>query len=282
MGRLPDAPARAVRHARHMSQIRVNGTSLYYEEHGTGVPILCIHGTGSSTLLWRRPVAELARHGRVVVYDRRGFGRSERPEPLLIDVHQQADDAAALIEALDLAPAVVIGRSQGGEIAVDLALRYPDRVRALALLEGGGMSLSPEFARWRTATFAQVFAVAEKDVRKVGETMFRGVLGDDVWESLPEEVRQVFVSNSPAILAEDKGGQLMVTEAELRTIALPVLVVGARDSGSAFADASERTARAIPSARLEWVDGSHLIDAAHPAVLAFVDEAVAASAPVAR
>jgi pimeloyl-ACP methyl ester carboxylesterase len=53
-----------------------------------------------------------------------------------------------------------------------------------------------------------------------------------------------------------------------------VLVVGARDSGPAFADVAERTARAIPTARLEWVDGSHLIDAAHPAVLAFVDEVV--------
>lgn len=265
-----------------MSQIRVKGTSLYYEEHGTGVPILCIHGTGSSTLLWRRPVAELARHGRVVVYDRRGFGRSERPEPFVTDVHEQTDDAAALIDALELAPAIVIGRSQGGEIAVDLALRYPERVRALALLEGGGLSLSPEFAQWRLEILAPVFAVAETDVAKVGETMFRGVLGDRVWESLPAETRQVFVGNSPAILAEDRGAQLAVTEAELRTIAKPTLVVGARDSGSAFADASERTARAIPSARLEWVDGSHLIDAAHPAVLAFVGEVVAASAPVAR
>ena len=265
-----------MRHPGGISEIRVNGTSLYYEEHGAGAPILCIHGTGSSTALWQRPVAELAGHGRVVVYDRRGFGRSERSEPLLIDVHQQADDAAALIEALDLAPAVVIGRSQGGEIAVDLALRYPDRVRALALLEGGGMSLSPEFARWRLETLAPVFAVGETDVGKVGETMFRGVLGDEVWESLPDEMRHVFVANSPAILAEEEGEQLAVTEAELRTIAVPVLVVGARDSGPAFADVTERTASAIPSAWLEWVDGSHLIDAAHPAVLAFVEEVVAA------
>jgi pimeloyl-ACP methyl ester carboxylesterase len=257
-----------------MSQVRVNGVSLYYEERGTGAPILCIHGTGSSTELWRRPAEGLARHGRTVVYDRRGFGRSERPEPFVTDVHQHADDAAALIEALGLAPAIVIGRSQGGEIAVDLALRYPDRVRALALLEGGGMSLSEEFARWSKEVLAPVFAVGEDDVSQVGETFIRGVLGDDVWGSLPDEVRQVFVANSPAILSEEKGAQLEVTEAQLGTIDRPVLVVGARDSGPAFADVVERTARAIPTARLEWVDGSHLIDAAHPAVLAFVDEVV--------
>ena len=265
-----------------MSEIRVNGVSLYYEEHGTGTPILCIHGTGSSTALWSRPAGELATHGRTVVYDRRGFGRSERPQPFVCGVHQHADDAAALIEALDLAPAVVIGRSPGGEIAVDLALRYPDRVRALALLEGGGMSLSPEFDRWREELLTPVFAVAEQDAAKVGETFLRGVLGDEGWQSLPDEVRQVFVANSPAILAEEKGAQLEVTEAELGTIDRPVLVVGARDSGPAFADVVERMARAIPTARLEWVDGSHLIDAAHPAVLAFVDEVVAAPAPTAR
>jgi esterase len=117
--------------------IPVNGVALYYEEHGAGEPIVCIHGTGSSSALWRDAAAVLATHGRTILYDRRGFSRSERPEPYVTNVHQHTDDAAALIDALDAAPAIVIGRSQGGEIAVDLALRYPDRVRALALLEGG-------------------------------------------------------------------------------------------------------------------------------------------------
>ena len=128
--------------------IRVNGVSLYYEEHGAGEPILCIHGTGSSAALWVDAAAELASHGRTIVYDRRGCSRSERPEPYVTNVQQHTDDAAALIDALAAAPAIVIGRSYGGDIAVDLALRYPDRVRALALLEGGGFSLSEAFMRW--------------------------------------------------------------------------------------------------------------------------------------
>ena len=123
--------------------------SLYYEEHGAGEPILCIHGTGSSAALWVDAARRAGEHGRTIVYDRRGFSRSERPEPYVTNVHQHADDAAALIDALAAAPAIVIGRSYGGEIAVDLALRYPDRVRALALLEGGG-------------------AVAERGIQAVG------------------------------------------------------------------------------------------------------------------
>jgi esterase len=62
-----------------MPEIHVNGVTLYYEERGAGEPILCIHGTGSSSVLWRDAAAELAKRGRAIVYDRRGFSRSERP-----------------------------------------------------------------------------------------------------------------------------------------------------------------------------------------------------------
>ena len=93
-----------------MSEIRVNGVGLYYEEHGSGDPILCIHGTGSSTALWREPATRLAAHGRTIVYDRRGFGASERPDPFVTSVREQADDAAALLDALDAAPtALTVG-----------------------------------------------------------------------------------------------------------------------------------------------------------------------------
>jgi pimeloyl-ACP methyl ester carboxylesterase len=92
---------------------------------------------------------------RTIVYDRRGFSRSERPEPFVADVHLHADDAAALIDALAAAPAIVVGRSAGGEIAVDLALRYPDSIRALALLEGGGLTLGEAAMQWIAAVDEQ-------------------------------------------------------------------------------------------------------------------------------
>jgi esterase len=101
-------------------EARVNGVRLYYEEHGHGAPIACIHGGGSSALLWADALEELARLGRVIAYDRRGCTRSERPEPYeRTSVVEQADDAAALLDALVAAPAVVIGRSYGGAVAVD-------------------------------------------------------------------------------------------------------------------------------------------------------------------
>ena len=131
-----------------MPEAHVNGIRLYYEEHGEGAPIACIHGGGSSALMWADAVEELVRLGRVIAYDRRGCTRSERPEPYeRTTVAEQADDAAALLEALAAAPAVVIGRSYGGAVAIDLALRYPDQVRALVLLEGDALGLPPTGVR---------------------------------------------------------------------------------------------------------------------------------------
>ena len=254
-----------------MSEIRVNGVSIYYTERGDGEPILCIHGTGSSAALWGDAVDELARRGRTIAYDRRGFSRSERPEPFVTDVHQQTDDAAALLDALAATPAVVIGRSQGGEIAVDLALRYPDLVRALVLLEGGGLALGEAAARWIAELDELVFAAAELGVSTVGEAMMRSALGDAVWEGLPESIQEIFVANSPAIVAEHRGGLLETSVDQLGTIVQPTLLVAAKDSPPAFAEVTTVVAAAIPSATVEWVEGGHLINPAHPAVLRFIE-----------
>jgi esterase len=266
-----------------MSQISVNGVSIYYEEHGAGEPILCIHGTGSSAALWTDAAADLATRGRAIVYDRRGFARSGRPEPYVPDVRQHADDAAALLDALGAVPAIVIGRSFGGEIAVDLARRYPDRVRALALLEGGGFSLSESFRAWSDELDKQILEAAETDMSSVGEVMLRSVVGDAGWDGVPEPVRRIFSANGPAIAAEHRGGLLDVSLEQLGTIGQLTLLVAGKDSPPAFADVTRIVARAIPAARVEWVEGGHLIDPAHPVVLAFVDEVLASAvAPVGR
>lgn len=103
--------------------------------------------------MWTEAFAELARLGRAIAYDRRGCTRSERPEPYeRTSVAEQADDAAAPLDAVAAAPAVVIGRSYGGAVAIDLALRDPDRVRALVLLEGDALGLLPAALEWRVDT----------------------------------------------------------------------------------------------------------------------------------
>lgn len=253
----------------------VNGVSLYYEEHGTGEPILCIHGTSSSAAVWGDAVGELARRGRTIVYDRRGCFRSERPEPYVTSVRQHADDAAALLDALGAVPAIVIGRSYGGETALDLALRYPDSVRALALLEAALLPLSAAGAEWAADLEQRVFAAADADPGTVAETFLRSVAGDEAWEGFPEQAKRMFTANGPAIVAELRGGYLDVGAEELRTVAHPTLLVAGKNSPPAFGEVTNLMAGAMPSATVEWVEGGHLISPAHPAVLAFVDEQLA-------
>jgi esterase len=262
-------------HTLRMSEIRVNGVTLYYEELGAGEPILCIHGTGSSAAFWADATRELAAHGRTIAYDRRGFARSKRPEPFVTNVHQHTDDAAALIDALGAAPAIVIGRSYGGNVALDLALRYPDRVRALALLEGGPETLSKSAMQWLAELERELLAAAEEDITTVAETLIRAVAGNGTWEEFPGEARQIFIHNGPAIVAELSGGILEIGVEELGSITQPTLLVGGRDSLPAFIEVADVMAKAMPRAQVEWVEGGHLINPAHPAVLAFVDEVLA-------
>jgi esterase len=258
-------------HTSTVPEARVNGVTLYYEESGFGDAILGVHGAGSSAVFWQSAAAQLANRGRTIIYDRRGHSRSERPEPYTADVHRNADDAAALIEALGAAPAVVIARSYGGAVAVDLALRYPDRVRALALLEGDVPSVSETAAREWAELEERLTAAAREDMDTVAEVLMRHVLGDAGWRRLPRSVREILSANGPALVAELAGGYPDVTEEQLATIDKPTLFVGAEDSAFDYRETAEVIGRAVPGALVEWVEGGHAIDPAHAVVLAFLD-----------
>ena len=117
-----------------MPQIKVDGVALYYELEGSGEPLALVHGSWGDATNWRFVVPGLAESFRVLAYDRRGHSRSEPPDqPGSVD--EDGDDLAALLEALDLAPAHVATNSWGGNIALRLATRRPDVFRSLSCHE---------------------------------------------------------------------------------------------------------------------------------------------------
>lgn len=225
--------------------------------------------------MWADAVNKLARLGRVIAYDRRGCGRSERPEPYeRTSVAEQANDAAALLDALEAAPAMVIGRSYGGAVAIDLALRYPDRVRALTLLEGDALGLSPAALEWTKAIRDHLLVVAAQDgVDAVYEALIGEILGEGAWDSFPDEIRRVLTQNGPALLAElGYVDEVMPDAAAFATISKPTLLVAASDSPPEQREMTEAMAGVLPDARTALVAGGHLIDPAAPEVLTFVEE----------
>jgi esterase len=252
-----------------------NGVRLYHEGHGSGAPIALIHGCGGSALGFADAVEKLAELGRVIAYDRRGCARSERPESYeRTSSAEHAYDAAALRDALAATPAIVIGRSYGGTVASDLALRYPDRVRALVRLESDARELAPAAAEWGDALGDRLRALAaQAGVEAVGEALITEVAGESAWRSFPDEWRRVVTENGPAILAELEGEWwLQADSAALATLEQPVLLVAAADSPPEFHEPIEAMAGALPNARTGLVGGGHIIDPAAPEVLAFIGE----------
>jgi pimeloyl-ACP methyl ester carboxylesterase len=129
-----------------MPTAMVGDISIHYEVHGEGEPLLLIMGYGANSSWWYQQIVSFSQEYRVIVFDNRGSGLSDKPDtpytiPLL------ADDAAGLLDALDIEAAHVFGVSMGGMIAQELVLRHPDRATSLILgctTPGGRNTVLPD------------------------------------------------------------------------------------------------------------------------------------------
>jgi len=109
-----------------------NGVKIYWEEHGSGEPLLLIMGLGASLDQWSRTLPALSAHYRTIVFDNRGVGKTDMPDGPY-PIATMADDARCVLDAAGVQSAHVYGISMGGMIAQELALQYPARVRKLVL-----------------------------------------------------------------------------------------------------------------------------------------------------
>ena len=129
---------RQVEWQRQARTVKVGGDDIAYVELGEGDPVLVIHGLGGNWRVWLENLPALAHRKRVIAVDLPGFGRSA-PAGEGIGIHGYSRLLLGLLEELQLEPTIVIGNSLGGWIAADLALRAPERVRALVLVDAGGI-----------------------------------------------------------------------------------------------------------------------------------------------
>jgi pimeloyl-ACP methyl ester carboxylesterase len=115
-----------------MSVVDANGVALYVEQSGSGDDVICISGLADEGACWVDQVAGLSDRWRITTFDNRGVGRSATPDGEY-RIADFAADTAALLDALGIERAHVLGSSMGGAIAQELALAHPEKVRSLVL-----------------------------------------------------------------------------------------------------------------------------------------------------
>lgn len=195
-----------------MSEIALPDVTLHVEEAGEGEPLLLLHGgLGTALLHWWRDIPVYAERYRVIAPDLRGYGRSSPPREFPVDFYQRdADDMAALLRALDAAPAHVLGYSDGADVAQLLAIDHPEFVKRLILVGGQSHTTDPERALWP--------AVADSSTWSPGAIgRFREAQGPENWPG----ILQKMVDGYNRFM--DAGG--VISAGRLDQITAPTLIV---------------------------------------------------------
>jgi 3-oxoadipate enol-lactonase len=271
-----------------MSKIRVQGIDLYYEVQGAGYPLILIRGLGSNADHWYCQRPTFSSCCRVVTFDNRGIGRSDKPDaPYSISL--MADDAIGLMDGIGIYRAHILGISMGGMIAQDIALRYPQRVHGLILACthcGGERAVRPseEIAR----IFVEyIFTGSQEAAKNTPPCLFT----DRTLREAPEvveryqEVSRRFPPTSHVMIRQWEAIQGHDTWAELRYLQAPTLVLSGSDDVLVPPENSRILTGRIPNAQLQVIEGGghqflvEKADAFNQAVLEFLEALPASSEP---
>jgi YbgC/YbaW family acyl-CoA thioester hydrolase len=248
-------------------RVTVNGVGLAVDTAGEGAAILFIHGYPLDRTIWRHQVEHLEGWRRIAP-DLRGMGHSDAPD-LGYSMTTYADDLAALLDSLGVDEVVLCGLSMGGYVAFEFLRRYPDRVRAIVLMDTRAENDSPEGRRTRDAA-AQ--SARESGARAVADAMLPKLFARETAELVGEPWRQVermiLAAPVPGIIGalaamRDRADSTALLESMDDLPAL--IVVGEHDRITPPASA-HRMAAALAESRLEIIkDAGHLIPVEQPA-----------------
>jgi 3-oxoadipate enol-lactonase len=172
----------------------VGGSRLYYETAGQGYPLVFVHGGLADSRVWDGQFSSFADHFKVIRYDARGFGKSERPK----NPFYPFQDLKALLDYLDVKKAFLLGLSNGGAISIDFTLEYPERVKALILAGPSvhGFSYSDEFL----LKGLELFTVA---LKKGAEQATKILFEDPFWDYALPSLRNIKARNKMRIMARE-------------------------------------------------------------------------------
>jgi pimeloyl-ACP methyl ester carboxylesterase len=241
---------------------KVGGLEIAYRETGAGDPVVLLNGTGESGGTWLMQTNELEERFRCIAVDQRDTGHASYVEEPYAPI-AMAEDAAGLIEALELVPPHVIGYSLGGAAAQELALARPDLVRSLVLL-----SCWPGSDDWMKAQFRSWIALRERywdDEEAFLDTLLVWVFSPKTYDTpgLIDGYKTMAAAREPAQRQDGFVRQCLADIAHDATDRLPLLrvptlvIVGEEDICTPPRYA-RRLVELIPGARLVTIrDGAH-------------------------
>lgn len=246
-----------------MPYLSVDDARLYYEEEGTGRPLIFIHGLGSSSRDWGAQVDHFADRYRVLRIDLRGHGRSEcTPGPYYIA--QFSRDVAVFLRKLDAVPAHVVGLSMGGMVALELGANAPKLVRSLVVANSVA---DTQLHSWRDLWFyvSRRAAVQLFGMRRVGQLLAQRLFVKPDQEDLRRKFIERWSTN-------DKQAYLWAVDAimgwsiqdRLDRITAPTLLLASDDDYTPVAAKNRLTAQ-LPNAILRVFENArHALPVEHP------------------
>jgi 3-oxoadipate enol-lactonase len=242
-----------------------HGTNIYWDEQGTGPPLLLIMGLGYPSAMWQRTRPALSASYRTIALDNRGAGRSDVP-PGPYSIALMASDAAAVLDAAGVLRAHVFGVSMGGMIAQEFALQYPERVQSLILgctAPGGPNAKRAEPAAiemLKARTWMSREQAAEAAIPFIYDTATpRHLIDEDIAQRHPWPTSPAgYFAQLQAILAWESFGRLP-------QITAPTLVIHGKADRLVPPANAELIAAHIPGAQLVLLENaSHLFSTDQP------------------
>jgi 3-oxoadipate enol-lactonase len=237
--------------------IRSGDLDIWTEQVGAGPDVLLIGGLGDTIESWQFQLDGLADRYRLTAFDNRGAGRTRMPEgPATVEM--MADDAAAVLRALDIPSAHVSGFSGGSIISQELALRHPHRVRSLVLQSTWG-EMDIYLRRW--ATFIRWLAGTAPSERAFLEDFFLAIYtprahNDGTVDAIIDEALAFPYKQSPEVTQRTLDAFMAHrTIDRLHRISAPTLVLAGGIDATAHPALGRAVADAIPGALFEIQDG---------------------------